>query len=184
MIRTITKTLPTGIFEVPLAIADRQFDANNQLVVCLRSLGGVRRQILVNGVYQPYLDVGDRKYRLRILNASNARIYNLTLSSGDTFTQIGTESGLQPVPVLRTAMRMGPAERLDVVVDFAGRLGQDVYLTDTMTGAQLIKFRVNQHLTDDSVIPATLRALPDIGEPTVTRNSASIGPRATGQSTA
>ncbi len=78
-------------------------------------------KILVNGVYQPYLDVGDRKYRLRILNASNARIYNLTLSTGDPFTQIGTESGLLPAPVTRTAMRMGPAERLDVVVDFAGK---------------------------------------------------------------
>ena len=65
---------------------------------------------------------------------------------------------------------MGPAERLDVVVDFAGRLGQDVYLTDTLSGAQLLQFRVTQHVIDDSTIPATLRPLPDIGEPTVTRN--------------
>ena len=162
--------LPSGAFELPLAIADRQFDANNQIPYVFNAMGVTGDKILINGVYQPYVDVGDRKYRLRILNASNARIYNLTLSSGDAFTQIGTESGLLPAPVVRTQMRMGPAERLDVVVDFAPRLGQNLYLMDTLTGTQLVKFRVTQHLTDSSTIPSVLRPLPDIGEPTITRN--------------
>ena len=162
--------LPSGTFDVPLAIADRQFDTNNQIPYLFNPNGVTGDKILINGVYQPYFDVGDRKYRLRILNASNARIYNLALSSGDLFIQIGTESGQLSGPVARADMRMGPAERLDVVVDFAGRLGQDVYLTDTRTGMQLLKFRVIQHLNDDSSIPPTLRPVPDIGEPTVTRN--------------
>jgi spore coat protein A len=162
-------TLPSGAFDLPLAIADRQFDANNQTPYVFNPDGVTGDKILINGVYQPYLEAGDRKYRLRILNASNARIYNLTLSTGDSFIQIGTESGLLPGPVTRAEMRMGPAERLDVVVDFAGRLGQDVYLTDTLTGAQLLQFRVTQQLVDDSSIPPTLRPLPNIGEPTVTR---------------
>ena len=162
--------LPSGAFDVPLAIADRQFDANNQIQYLFNPNGVTGDKILINGVYQPYFDVGDRKYRLRILNASNARIYNLALSSGDLFIQIGTESGLLPGPVPRADMRMGPAERLDVVVDFAGRLGQDVYLLDTRTGMQLLKFRVIQHVNDDSSIPPTLRPVPNIGEPTVTRN--------------
>jgi FtsP/CotA-like multicopper oxidase with cupredoxin domain len=161
--------LPSGNFDVPLAIADRQFDGNNQIPYVFDPTGVTGDKILINGVYQPYFDVGDRKYRLRILNASNARIYNLVLSSGDLFIQIGTESGLLPGPVARADMRMGPAERLDVVVDFAGRLGQDVYLVDTLTGMQLLKFRVAQHLIDDSSIPPALRPVPDIGEPTVTR---------------
>jgi plastocyanin len=103
------------------------------------------------------------------LNASNFRTYNLALSTGDSFTQIGTESGLLPAPIVRGVMRIGPAERLDVVVDFAGKLGQDVYLTDTLTGVQLLKFQITHHVIDNSTIPPTLRALPDIGEPTVTR---------------
>lgn len=163
-------TLPSGAFDLPLAIADRQFDANNQIPYVFDPNGVTGDWILVNGVYQPYLETGDRKYRLRILDASNHRTYNLALSTGDSFTQIGTESGLLPAPVARTQMRMGPAERLDVVVDFAGKLGQDVYLNDTLTGKQLLKFHVDQHVADDSTIPATLRPLPDIGQPTVTRN--------------
>jgi spore coat protein A len=163
-------TLPSGKFDLPLAIADRQFDANNQIPYVFNPNGVTGDKFLVNGVYQPYLEVGDRKYRFRILNASNFRTYFLELSSGDAFTQIGTESGLLPAPVIRAGMRIGPAERLDVVVDFAGKLGQNIYLLDTLTDTQLLQFRVNQHLADDSSIPPTLRPLPDIGEPTVTRN--------------
>ena len=163
-------TLPSGKFDLPLALADRQFDAQNQIPYMFNPNGVTGDKFLVNGVYQPYLEVGDRKYRFRILNASNFRTYLLELSNGDSFIQIGTESGLLPAPVTRTGMRIGPAERLDVVVNFAGALGQNIYLVDTLTGTQILEFRVTQHVTDDSSIPATLRPLPNIGEPTVTRN--------------
>lgn len=164
------QTLPSGAYELPLVIADRQFDADNELQYYYDASGVVGDKVLVNGVYQPYFNVADRKYRLRLLNGANARIYILTLSTGDAFTQIGTESGLLPAPVARTAMEIGPAERLDVVVDFAGRSGQDVYLMDAYTMTPLLRFRVTQHALDTSAIPSTLRALPDIGEPALTRN--------------
>jgi FtsP/CotA-like multicopper oxidase with cupredoxin domain len=163
-------TLPSGVYDLPLVLADRQFDDQNQIQYYYDRLGVFGDKMLINGVYQPYLDVADRKYRLRILNGSNARVYILTLSTGDAFTQVGTESGLLPAPVARTAMQFGPAERLDVVVDFAGKLGQDLYLVDAYTMTPLLKFRVTQHVTDTSIVPATLRPLPDIGDPTVTRN--------------
>jgi FtsP/CotA-like multicopper oxidase with cupredoxin domain len=163
-------SLPSGACELPLVIADRQFDADNQIQYFYDAAGVVGDKVLVNGVYQPFLDVADRKYRLRILNGANARIYILTLSTGGAMTQIGTESGLLPVPVSRTALDFGPAERLDVVVDFAGKLGQEIYLMDASQMVPLLKFRVTQHATDTSTVPTTLRALPDIGQPTVTRN--------------
>ena len=150
-------TLPSGEFDVPLAIADRQFDKNNQIPYVFDPNGVSGDKILVNGVYQPYFEVGDRKYRFRILNASNSSTYNLVLSTGNLFIQIGTEAGLLPAPVSRAEMRMGPAERLDVVVDFAGLLGQNLYLTDTLTGMPLLQFRVTHHVVDPSTIPSVLR---------------------------
>lgn len=162
--------LPSGVYELPLVIADRQFDADNQIQYFYDAAGVVGDKVLVNGVYQPFLDVADRRYRLRILNGANARTYILTLSTGEAMTQIGTESGLLPAPVSRTALDFGPAERLDVVVDFAGKLGQEIYLMDAYQMVPLLKFRVTQHAAETSVVPATLRALPDIGQPTVTRN--------------
>jgi spore coat protein A len=163
-------TLPSGAYELPLVIADRQFDADNQIQYFYDPAGVVGDKVLVNGVYEPYLDVADRKYRLRILNGANARSYILTLSTGEAVTQIGTESGLLPAPVSRTALDIGPAERLDIVVDFAGKLGQEVYLMDAYQMVPLLKFRVTQSSVDTSAVPTSLRSLPDIGTPTVTRN--------------
>jgi len=163
-------TLPSGSYDLPLVIADRQFDGNNQIQYFYDPAGVVGDTVLVNGTYQAYLNVADRKYRLRILNGANARRYIFTLSTGEPFMQIGTESGLLPAPVARTAMDVGPAERLDVVVDFAGKLGQELYLMDAYQVVPLLKFRVNQSVIDTSTIPSTLRPLPDIGQPTVTRN--------------
>ena len=163
-------TLPSGPYDLPLVIADRQFDSGNQLEYFYDPFGVVGDKVLINGVYQPYLNVADRKYRLRILNGANARIYILALSTEEAFIQIGTESGLLPAPVSRTAMEIGPAERLDVVVDFAGKLGQELYLMDAYQKVPLLKFRVNQSAIDTSIVPSTLRQPPDIGQPTVTRN--------------
>ena len=115
---------------------------------------------------QPYFKVGDRKYRLRILNASNSRSYDLALSNGQSFIQIGTESGLLPAPVKRTHILIGPAERVDVVIDFAKRLNQKIVLQNlAATGSlrQLMQFRVTRDLTDNSSIPAKLRPLPGAG---------------------
>lgn len=164
------QTLPSGVYDLPLVIADRQFDSQNQLQYFYDPAGVIGDTVLVNGVYQPYFEVADRKYRFRILNGANASTYILTLSNGDNFTQIGTESGLLPAPVTRSAMDFGPAERLDVVVDFSGKLGQEFYLMDAYQVRPLLKFKVTQHVIDTSSIPASLRALPDIGTPTVTRN--------------
>ena len=160
------QTLPKGQFDVPLMLTDRSFDANNQLSYHLTSNNGLMgNRILVNGVPQPYFNVGGHKYRLRILNASNARSYELALSNGQSFIQIGTESGLLPAPVKRTRIQIAPAERVDVVIDFAGTLGQRIVLQNLAADGslrQLMQFRVTRDLIDTSSIPAKLRPLPKL----------------------
>ena len=159
------QTLPKGQFDVPLLIADRSFDANNQLAYRFNRAGVTGNRILVNGVPQPYFNVGDRTYRLRILNASNSRSYNLALSNGQLFIQIGTESGLLPAPVRRSRILIGPAERVEVVIDFANRLNQRIVLqnlAEVGSRRQLMQFRVTRDLTDNSSVPARLRPLPPL----------------------
>ena len=74
--------------------------------------------ILVNGVPWPLMRVQRRKYRFRLLNASISRAYNLSLSTGDPFTVIGTDGGLMPAPqTVRVLRHVG--ERYEVVIDFA-----------------------------------------------------------------
>jgi FtsP/CotA-like multicopper oxidase with cupredoxin domain len=180
------QTLPKGSFDVPLMLTDRTFDANNQLHYNpAGNVGLLGNRILVNGVPQPYFNVGDRKYRLRILNASNARSYTLALSNGQAFTQIGTESGLLPAPVKRTKISIAPAERVDVVIDFAKKLGQKIVLQNLAADGslrQLMQFRVTKHLTDTSSIPSKLRALPKLDATSaVTRTFVLSRSRTTGQ---
>jgi spore coat protein A len=172
------QTLPKGAFDVPLMIADRSFDAKNQIPYHFDRDGVTGDVTLVNGVPQPYFAVGDRRYRLRILNASNARAYDLALSDGRAFVQVGTESGLLPAPVPRTRIHLAPAERVDVIVDFAGTLGRRIVLQDLAAdGAQrqLMQFRVTRHVADDSVIPATLRPLPALDAVSTATRTFSFG---------
>jgi len=180
------QTLPKGAFDVPLMLTDRSFDANNQLRYSpAGNVGLTGNRILVNGVPQPYFVVGDRKYRLRILNASNARSYTLALSNGQAFTQIGTESGLLPAPVKRTQISIAPAERVDVVIDFARKLGQKMVLQNLAADGslrQLMQFRVSRDLVETSSIPLRLRTLPKLDATSaVTRTFVLSRSRTTGQ---
>ena len=177
--------LPKGDYDVPLMIADRSFDATNQLTypepVPFGSEGRTfpgtglppndelsGTQMLVNGAPQPYFAVAARRYRLRLLNASNARVLTLSLANGAAMDQIATESGLLPAPVERTALTLGPAERAEVVVDFAGLLGQQVVLTSS--AGDLMRFDVTSAASDDSSVPTSLRAVPELGHATRERS--------------
>ena len=83
--------------------------------------------ILVNGTPNPFLTVAPTLYRFRMVNASNARVYNIGLSDGKQFTIIGNDGGLLEKPVQVTSVMLAQAERLDVIVDLSSYLqGQSV----------------------------------------------------------
>lgn len=170
--------LPNGKYDVPLMIVDRSFDENNQLDYKFNSIGNLGDRILVNGVVTPYFEVADRKYRFRLLNASNNREYRFELSNGQEMTQIAAESGLLPEPLFRKSIVLGPAERAEVVIDFAGHLGQDIVLKNTNppirtdqkpVPSQVMQFRVRRHASDPSRVPEVLRSPPEFEDPSETR---------------
>jgi spore coat protein A len=86
--------------------------------------------MVVNGRTWPVLEVEPRRYRFRLLNGCNARFLILKLVTDPRahrpvaptlpLTQIGSEGGFLPAPVVRESLLMSPAERVDVVVDFTG----------------------------------------------------------------
>jgi len=127
---------------------------------------------VVNGKAQPYFNVERRKYRFRILNGSNARWYEFALSSGQ-FLQIGNDSWLLPYAIPRTSIRLGLAERADVIIDFRNvpaAPNNVVYLSNILQqkegtgpegverpGKPLLKFMVSGSpvTPDASVVPGT-----------------------------
>lgn len=73
-----------------------------------------------------------RKYRFRILNASNERFYRMQLDSGLPFVQIGSDGGFLQVPVKLSEITIAPAERIDMIIDFSKQpVGTSMVLTNT-----------------------------------------------------
>lgn len=169
--------LPRGSRDIPLMICDRSFNRRNQLT---NPFGGVAHApddgvtgnlVLVNGAHLPHHEVNACRYRLRILNASNFRSYDLAMR-GAKLTQIGTEAGLMPKPLGRRKILIGPGERVDLIVDFSGAKHRDLVLesvrraggpdklgSKTYSGP-LMQFRVGRRIRDTTSIPAALRPLP------------------------
>ena len=168
--------LPSGEYDVPIIIQDRSFGVDGSLRYSPGMDGMFGDVILVNGVAQPRFAVANRKYRLRIYNASNARAYELTLSSGQPFIQIATDGGLLPSPVSRTTIPLQPFERVEVVIDFASvALGSPVILRNGLgTGptAAIMRFDVERQEQDQSTVPSVLRPVERLEEKaaTVTRD--------------
>jgi FtsP/CotA-like multicopper oxidase with cupredoxin domain len=146
-------------YEREIVIQDRLFDTNGQLIFpdegnnpdihpFWRSefAGDV---IVVNGKSWPYLDVEPRRYRLRLLNGSNSRGYRLRIQTPEDppqlvlpVWQIGTDGGLldKPVKIINPpagpGLTLGPGERADVIVDFAGlKPGQKLRVVNILPGA-------------------------------------------------
>ncbi len=125
---------PSGSEDIPLLIADRSLNDRHQLTNPFKQHlrppnDGVKgKYMLVNGVWRPHANVAARRYRLRLLNASNFRAYNFAVSDGVPMVQIATESGLMPEAVKRSAVLLAPAERAEVIVDFTGFAGKSVLL--------------------------------------------------------
>lgn len=184
--------LPTGAQELEVVIQDRSFDVNGQWF--FPDIGVNPEHpfwtpeffgdaIVVNGKTWPYLNVEQKRYRLHLLNGSNARFYTLQIGSGlnlAPFWQIGTDGGFLDTPVMMNTLTLAPGERADVIVDFS-RFPRGTWLTmtnsapapfpmgiapDPRTVGQIMQFRVIRTATVDMTCnPAVtgscvLRAMP------------------------
>ena len=83
-----------------------------------RMMGMFGDQILVNGRPGARMAVERRPHRLRVLNASNARMLKLAWHDGSPLTVIGTDGGLLAAPLQRAYVMLAPAERVDLWADF------------------------------------------------------------------
>jgi spore coat protein A len=191
--------LPAGAHEIEVVIQDRQFDTNGQFLFPDGSPAGAPSglngpppnpdvhpfwnpeffgdAIVVNGKTWPFLDVEPRRYRFRLLDGSNARMYDLALFNkaaqqpGPSIWVIGTDGGFLDAPTKvgwPDRLFIAPGERYDVIVDFSGFAGQTLTLLndakapfpsghspDPHTTGQILQFRVSTGpVTDATCNPA------------------------------
>jgi blue copper oxidase len=118
-----------GVDDIPVVLQDKRFDRQGRLDFggqpfdLLGRLGG---QILVNGTYDPHLEVTSQRVRFRLLNASTARVYHLGFADGRSFDLVGTDGGLLDAPRQVTKVPLSPGERAEAVAEF--RPGERVVL--------------------------------------------------------
>ncbi len=174
--------LPAGPFEIPLILQSKQVEADGTLAytddIGKEFYGNVTA---VNGRIWPYLDVEPRRYRFRIVNASNARSYALKFldgaAPGPAFQQIGSDGGFLERPAVvgdpanpRAArLVLAPAERADVIVDFTALAGHTLLLhnnsRDVSDGEvqvpEVLQVRVAARASgpDASVVPQAMRPI-------------------------
>ena len=131
----------TKTFDIPLAFADKVFDpSSGALVFDLFNLDGILGdKFLVNGVIQPFMVVSPRRYRFRLLDTGPSRFYEFFLTGNvnsnpttNPFFLIGTDGNLIPTPVQVTSVRIGVAERVDIIIDFSKFAGQTLYLENRL----------------------------------------------------
>ena len=117
-------------YDVPLILRDAIFAQNGDFVYDDQGHSSLYGDIiLTNGVPWPVMPVERRKYRFRVLDAAISRSFRLALSTGDPFTVIGTDGGLMPAPQQTSELRIGQAERYEIVIDFAKyKPGQQIIL--------------------------------------------------------
>jgi spore coat protein A, manganese oxidase len=122
--------------------------------------GAEGRVMLVNGAPWPILEVAARKYRFRILNASNAAAMRLALSTHQPFIQIGSDQGLLAAPVVLPTIGLAMAERVEVVVDFSSYAPGTQVVLENRRGNGLLRsimrFDVVRTARDDSIVPDRL----------------------------
>jgi FtsP/CotA-like multicopper oxidase with cupredoxin domain len=196
-------------YEIPIAVQDRAFNADGSLFYpdTRAYFDGIEGPyipdtdispiwnpeffgncIMVNGNTWPFLNVEQRRYRFRFLNGCDARFLILDFANipGVEVWMIGNEGGFLAAPVNMTSVNgnkilMGPAERADVIVDFAnvpvgnhilGNVGPDapfaglpidpLEVADPLSTGQVMQFRVGPALAPDPTTPPQFLVLPPI----------------------
>jgi suppressor of ftsI len=177
-----------GVDDIPLIIQDRQFTDDGQLTMDAGSffdeLGGrtsfgvLGNTMLINGTWNPHLEVERALIRFRVLNGSNARFYNLGFADDRPFHLIATDNGLLPgAPVELQRVLLGPGERAEIVVSFEpgesvvmrtfkAELGASARAIGGDDTFDLVEIRAASHLESAAALPASLGGTPAPSAPT------------------
>jgi FtsP/CotA-like multicopper oxidase with cupredoxin domain len=160
-----------GVDDIPVIVQDHSIRASGEL----RPGSNFGDTLLVNGDYGPFLDVTTEAVRLRLLNASSARVYNFGFSDDRDFAVVGGDGGLLPAPVERDRLTLSPGERAEIVVEL--QPGEDVVLrsfeadlggglTDRFSGGadrfDVLELRAADDLDATGSVPRTLASAPDL----------------------
>lgn len=117
-----SKKLPSEyrINDIPLVIQDKLFSDDGQFIekMDIEPFGLMGNTVLINGTFDPYLEISESHIRFRLLNGSNARAYHFGFDDGRSFQLVANDAGLLESPVELNQIMLSPGERAEIVVHF------------------------------------------------------------------
>lgn len=167
-----------GRDDIPLIIQDRKFTSTGALDESDASdVGLLGDTIVTNGIANAYLSVPSERVRLRVLNGSGGRLYNLGFADDREFHLIASDGGLLAEPVAARRVQLSPGERVEIVV--AVTPGTSAFLRSFPIEARaglpsrkarqfgvddsfdVLELRPDRTLSSSAALPAVLAHLPD-----------------------
>ncbi len=162
-----------GVDDIPLIIQDRDFtdgkmtDYNPTIIESIYGKRG--KTLVVNGTIDPYIIVPKGWVRLRLLNGSNARIYNFYLKDKQSFYKIATEGGFLEKPIAITDLTMAPGERNEIMIDMSDGQSRELLATTIFQGLQrdspeltnkrVLEIRVDSTKVSNGKLPSRLNTI-------------------------
>lgn len=173
-----------GVDDIPVIVQDKAFDSDGKVddrKPFLSGVGVLGDEIVVNGTHSPFLDVSTESVRLRLLNGSNARVYNFGFADSRAFELVGTDGGLLEKPAEMTRLQLSAGERAEIVV--AMKPGERTVLRsydpdlgtafDKINGGadqfDVLQLRAASNLAPSKAVPATLAQIEKLTPGDVTR---------------
>jgi FtsP/CotA-like multicopper oxidase with cupredoxin domain len=138
------------------------------------TFGTLGDRILINGMWNPFVEVTTAQVRLRLLNASNAWVYGVGFADNRRFHVVTTDRGPLDRPVEADRVKLSPGERAEIVVRFAP--GEQIVLNSVGENPKqandpeeedfaLLRFVAGRQLAGTPPLPATLGGTASVAAP-------------------
>ena len=160
-------TLPAtyGVDDIPVIIQDRDFTDEGQLEFAIDAGGRGNRDgtLTVNGTINPFVEVPRGMVRLRLLNASQARMYSLNVE-GAEMIKIASDGGYLASPVVIDRTVLAPGDRAEIIVD----VGESPAALVDDTFGRVLELRPYRSVSSAGPLPDKLATIDRISESEIT----------------
>ena len=154
-----------GVDDIPVIIQDRDFTDDSQLDFAIDNSeeGNLDSVLTVNGTINPYVETPMGLVRLRLLNGSQARIYQLSVEGSD-MTKIASDGGYLASPVVIEQLVLAPGDRAEIIVNVGV---ESAALVDSTFG-RVLELRPNGSASGTGMLPDKLATIERISESEIT----------------
>jgi len=142
-----------GVDDIPVILQDRNFTPDGQLDFAIDPAGRGRHMeaLTVNGTIDPFIEVPSGLVRLRLLNGSQARVYDLSVD-GSPMHKIASDGGYLEAPVELERLDLAPGDRAEIIIDVGT---EPIALLDANFD-RVLELRPNGEEPADTALPVKL----------------------------